>query len=90
MNKKKRGFGPRVYEVYIKELQEFAKHRLPEGHAVKNKLIRREYINKILNAVANPRLWLHYNVIWNLLAFEIWYDVFIERDDIKNVPRIKI
>jgi hypothetical protein len=51
---------------------------------VKEGYFKGEYIDKVLNAIPNPRLSLHYDVIWRLLMVEIWYEIFINRDNIRR------
>jgi hypothetical protein len=51
-------------------VREIATQKLPEGYLLKEGYFKRDYIDKVLNAIPNPRLSLHYNVICNLLTFE--------------------
>ncbi len=46
--------------------------------------INKEYIERIVRAVPNPKLNLHYGVTWNLLACEIWYGMYIN-GDVRNL-----
>ena len=48
-----------------------------------------EYIDKILHHTAQRYLVKHYCLIWSLLAFEIWYDIYINSDDISH-PELDI
>ena len=80
LKKEKWGFASETYETYLRELREIAMQKLPEGNLVKEGYFKRDHIEKVLNAIPNPRLNLHYNVIWNLLTFEIWYEIFINGD----------
>lgn len=80
LKKEKRGFASETYETYLRELREIAIQKLPKGNLVEEGYFKRDYIDKVLNAIPNPKLDLHYNVIWNLLTFEIWYDIFINGD----------
>jgi asparagine synthase (glutamine-hydrolysing) len=84
LKKEKRGFASGTYETYLRELREIAMQKLPKGNLVKEAYFKRDYIDKVLNAIPNPRLNLHYNVIWNLLTFEIWYEIFINGDNIRR------
>lgn len=77
LQKKKQGFASGTYEVYLKEGREMAENVLCEGSLVKEGYIKKEYIEKILRAIPNPRLDLHYGVLWNLLTCEIWYGMYI-------------
>jgi len=80
IQKKKQGFASGIYEVYLKEGREMMQQMLPGGNLVKQGFIQKEYVDKILNAVPNPRLDLHYGAMWNLLTCEIWHRMFIETD----------
>lgn len=81
LSRKKQGFASGTYEVYLREGREMAENLLCEGNLIRNGFIQKGYIEKILRAVPNPRLDLHYGVLWNLLACEIWYGMYIERSD---------
>jgi len=83
LKREKRGFAAGIYEPYLKEGRELAKQVLPEGKLVKEGYIKKQYINKILSAVPNPKLTLHYGVIWNMLMAEIWYGIYIDGDAVK-------
>lgn len=78
--KKKQGFASGTYDVYLKEGREMAENILCGGELVKNRYINKEYIEKILRAIPNPKLDLHYGVLWNLLVCEIWYGMYINGD----------
>jgi asparagine synthase (glutamine-hydrolysing) len=84
MKKPKRGFGTNVYLTYQWELYEFAKQKLPEGNLTREGYIRRKFIDKILTHPLQPDLIKYYCLIWNLLAFEIWYDIYINSEDISK------
>jgi len=90
IQKKKQGFASGVYEVYLKEGRELAQQILPDGNLVKNGYINKEYVEKILNEVPNPKLNLHYGVIWNLLTCEIWDRMYIESDSLAHMPNLKL
>lgn len=78
--KKKQGFASGTYDVYLKEGKEMAENILCDGALVKEGYVNKEYIQKILKTVPNPRLDLHYGVLWNLLVSEIWYGMYINGD----------
>jgi asparagine synthase (glutamine-hydrolysing) len=80
LRKKKQGFTSGTYEVFLKEGREMMQQMLPEGNLIREGYIRKEYVERILGAVPNPRLDLHYGVMWNLLTCEIWYRIFIENE----------
>ncbi len=78
LKKEKWGFTMDIYETYLRELREYATQKLPEGDLVKEGYIKKSYIEKVLGELPNPRLSLHYGVIWNLLAFEVWHEIYIK------------
>lgn len=83
IRKKKQGFASGTYEVYVKEGREVMQQVLPEGELVSRGLIKKSYIERVLNQLPNPKLTLHYGALWNLLTCEIWYNLFIEGDPTK-------
>ncbi len=82
--KRKQGFGSNVFLTYVNEIEEIARQKLPEGNAVKQGLIRKEYLDDVLGREATPHLTKHYCLIWNLLTFEIWYEMYIKSDWIED------
>lgn len=80
LQKKKQGFASGTYEVYLKEGREMMQQVLPEGALVSNGFISRDYVDRVLSQLPNPKLTLHYGALWNLLTAEIWYHLFIEND----------
>ena len=91
LGRKKQGFASGTYEVYLREGREMAQNVLCEGNLVKDGFIKREYIEKVLRTIPNPRLDVHYGLLWNLLVSEIWYDMYIKPDDLSfqmNIDKI--
>jgi asparagine synthase (glutamine-hydrolysing) len=82
--KRKQGFGSNVFLTYVDEIEEIARQKLPDGNAVKEGLIRKEYLEDVLGREASPHLTKHYCLIWNLLTFEIWHEMYIKSDKIQN------
>jgi len=80
IQKKKQGFASGTYEVYLKDGREMMQQMLPDGSLVKQGFIKKEYVEKILNAIPNPKLSLHYGVLWNMLTCEIWHRMYIDGD----------
>lgn len=77
LTKEKQGFAAGIYQPYLKEGRELATQILPGGNLVRDGYVKSEYVQKVLKAVPNPKLTLHYGVIWNLLMCEIWYGIYI-------------
>jgi len=76
--KKKQGFASGTYEVYLHEGRELMQQMLPEGNLVKEGYISGDYVNSVLTEIPNPKLNLHYGVLWNLLTCEIWHRMYID------------
>lgn len=84
IKKEKMGFSTDVFLQYKNEVREYAQQKLPDGNLVKEGLIRKEYLEKVLNHPLSPDLVKHYTLIWNLLTFEMWYDIFIKSDSLRK------
>ena len=85
----KQGFSIHLSEEYTKKIINYGKLLLSNGHIVKNKLLASDYLNKILNYPISSGLTKHYYVLWNLLFFEIWYEIFMERK-CTSIPKFKL
>jgi len=82
--KKKQGFASGTYDIYLHEGRELMQQMLPEGNLVRYGYINADYVNRVLGEVPNPKLNLHYGVLWNLLTCEIWHRMYI--DDNRQLP----
>ncbi len=89
INREKRGFGVNVYARFRDEIREYAEQILPEGNAVRLGLIKKDYIEKVLKTYPQPEMAKHYTLIWNLITFEIWYELFINSEKIEK-PKFNI
>jgi asparagine synthase (glutamine-hydrolysing) len=84
LNKPKQGFSLDVLVHYEKEIAGYAQELLPQGHLVRNGFINLDYIQKILSQPLSPKLIKHYILVWNLLVAEMWYEMFIETDELRR------
>ena len=89
INREKRGFGVNVYLRFRDEIKDYAEQILPEGNAVRLGLIRKDYIERVLKTYPQPDMAKHYTLIWNLITFEIWYEMFINNEKIEK-PKFDI
>ncbi len=89
IKREKRGFGVNVYLRFKDEIKDYAEQILPEGNAVRLGLIRKDYIEKVLRTYPQPEMAKHYTLVWNLISFEIWYEMFINNDKIEK-PKFDI
>jgi asparagine synthase (glutamine-hydrolysing) len=88
LNKAKQGFSLDVLVHYENEIADNAKQLLPEGNLVRNGFINRDYIEKILSQPLSHKLIKHYILVWNLLVAEMWYEMFIESDDLRRFQEL--
>jgi len=77
LKKEKRGFGGTVGIQFSQEIGEYAKQILPEGHVVREGFVKKGYIENVLKHKTSMDLIKHYIVVWDLLAFELWYRMYI-------------
>jgi asparagine synthase (glutamine-hydrolysing) len=88
LRKEKRGFGGTVGLQFSREIGEYASQVLPEGYAVREGYVKKEYVDSVLRHKASMNLIKHYIVLWDLLAFEIWYRIYML--DQSSQPRLDI
>jgi asparagine synthase (glutamine-hydrolysing) len=60
-DKRKQGFGTDVFLTYKSEIKDFASKLLPESNIVKDKLIKKEFVDKILGHYLSRNLIKHYS-----------------------------
>lgn len=90
ISKKKWGFTVNPYLQFKKDLKEVAERVLTPEFVAKQGIFNYNYIKKILDYPAHPKLRWHYNYIWMVLGMAMWEKMFIEGDiekkdfDLKN------
>jgi asparagine synthase (glutamine-hydrolysing) len=85
-SKKKQGFATNTFSVYTNEMKGMAENYLPNGSIVKNKFVKQEYVARILSAKPDQKMLPQYNMLWNLLALELWHRIFIEGEVPEKPP----
>jgi len=80
LRKEKHGFGGNIGLQYPREIHEYAASILPEGYVVKEGLVSKEYIDEILRQKPSLALIKHYCLVWNILALEVWYRIYMVPD----------
>lgn len=89
LDKPKKGFGTSGFGQFRDKLYELAQQKLDEPHCVREGLIQRDYLRRVLGHPLSEKLEKHYLVIWNLLAFEVWWDLYMDGRDIRR-PHARI
>jgi len=82
INKQKWGFIPNTYSWFKKDFKDLASQILPNGNIIKQGFFKKEAVEKILSHKLDKRLSMHYNLIWNMVVFEIWHKIYIENNNL--------
>lgn len=82
LEKRKWGFAINPCYQFKKDLKKTAIEVLNEDIIKKQGIFNYEYINKIINYPETPRLRWHYYYLWQLIAFQYWYDMFIKNKEL--------
>lgn len=84
--KKKQGFGPNPFEVYKRELRNYAEEYLPKGRCVSLGLINPDWIRDALSKGISPELNAEYNKIWDCLALEVFLRLYFSDSAPESSP----
>ncbi|NMC58998.1 MAG: asparagine synthase (glutamine-hydrolyzing) [Candidatus Methanofastidiosa archaeon] len=80
LTKPKKGFGSGVFFSFNEEIQELCKKALCDGNAVRDGFVDKDYIDKIIMRPPQRELVKHYSLMWSLLSFEVWYNIYIKEE----------
>lgn len=89
VTKPKKGFGSGVFFSFNEEIQELCEKALCDGNIVKEGFIDKDYTDRIIKRPPQRELVKHYALMWSLLSFEIWYNIYIKEGKIET-PRKNI
>ncbi|MEG1736910.1 MAG: asparagine synthase (glutamine-hydrolyzing) [Odoribacter sp.] len=79
ITKKKWGFTVNPYLQFKKDLKDTAEKILTPQYIENQGIFNYNYIKRILDYPAHPKLRWHYNYIWIVLGLAIWEDMFINK-----------
>jgi len=82
--RKKWGFATTTQNIFKNELRDIAKSMLPNGALVGNKYINKNFINKVISQKVTKNNTQNYNLLWNLVAFDIWHDIYITPSEFRK------
>ena len=83
-SKPKWGFAVNPYYQFKKDLKDYAEGILDEK-ILEDIGINKKLISKILKSKPNPKLRWYYNYLWNIIMLVLWYKIFIENENPKNL-----
>lgn len=82
--KPKWGFAVNPYYQFRKDLKDYAENAIEE-RILEEIGINKKIISKILTSKPNPKLRWYYNYLWNIVMLVLWYKIFIEKENPKNL-----
>jgi len=83
-SKPKWGFAVNPYYQFRKDLKYYAENAIEE-RILEEIGINKKIISKIINSKPNPKLRWYYNYLWNIVMLVLWYKIFIEKENPKNL-----
>jgi asparagine synthase (glutamine-hydrolysing) len=83
-SKPKWGFAVNPYYQFRKDLKDYAKGTL-DDRILEEIGINKKIISKVLSSKPNPKLRWYYNYLWNIVMLVLWYKIFIENENPKNL-----
>lgn len=89
--KKKVGFNMSPYYWFKAHMREHMKSILTQERINRRGFFNYSYIEKILSKKPAENLYYHYQTLWNIMAFELWHQMYIDADA-KSLrkPKMKI
>ena len=80
IRKKKWGFSFNPYYQFQKDLKTVAERILTRERVLGASFFNYDFIRQIIEHKPHPRLRWHYFVLWVMVGFQIWHDMFITGD----------
>ncbi len=78
LDKKKWGFTFNPVEQWQKDLGPMARELLTPERLARSGVFNPEFVRGVLDAKPHQRMRWHYFMLWQMIGFELWHDVFIE------------
>ncbi|TSA16730.1 asparagine synthase (glutamine-hydrolyzing) [bacterium] len=78
-DKPKWGFAFDPYRQFKRDLKETARRVLTRERIVKQGFFNFDFINSIIEYPPHRSMQWHYLFLWNMVGFQIWYDLFLTR-----------
>ena len=75
--KDKQGFTMPTYRFARTQLLPHARSILDDAHVVREGLIDKKYIRELIDRAPSSGLVPHYKLLWKVVAFEIWYQIYV-------------
>lgn len=89
--KKKAGFNMSPYYWFKAHLREHIRSILTKEAVYKRGFFNYKYIENVLSKRPSENLYYQYQTLWNMMAFEIWHQMYIDADaKTLSRPKLKI
>ncbi len=76
ISKKKWGFSVNPYLQFKKDLKTVAENRLTPEYIQRQGIFNYDYLKRIMDYPAHPKLRWHYNYLWLALGYSMWEEMF--------------
>ena len=84
LDKKKWGFTFNPVEQFQKDLGPMARELLTPERLARAGVFNPEFVRGVLQARPHERLRWHYFMLWQMIGFELWHEVFIEQQTVST------
>lgn len=81
---KKAGFIPNMFSWYKNILREIALQTMEDNILIKNNVIKKDFIYRVLKQKPDPKLITYYNLIFKMLSYHIWHKLYIENNILRK------
>jgi asparagine synthase (glutamine-hydrolysing) len=78
--KRKWGFAFNPYRQFKRDLKATAQRVLTEDRIIRQGLFNYGFIKSIIDYPPHRTMQWHYLFLWNMVGFQLWYDLFVERN----------
>lgn len=78
LDKKKWGFTFNPVEQYGKDLGPMAREVLTPERLARAGVFNPEFVQRVLDARPHERMRWHYFMLWQMIGFELWHEIFVE------------
>ena len=85
LGKRKWGFTFDPYEQFRKDLRPLAEQELSEAFLREQGIFDPLFVRKILDHPPTRKLHWHYFMLWQILGFKIWQEIFLEGRDWREI-----
>jgi asparagine synthase (glutamine-hydrolysing) len=83
LSRKKHPFVAPLDAWFKKDVKDMAEEAFASSSLCENKLLKKEYLRKILNEYSKSKLY-YGRQLWAILSLDVWHKLYIENDDMRT------